>query len=129
MDSCSGGSLDIEGGLTLSTEKKVAKIAVLGEKKKVKKLCKLALAKEPEVRAAVATALGPIKQDEAFNTLVDLVRNGDINVRKAAVMALGVNGRKAGAEHIRNIMTQEANASIVPVCQEAIAQIIASDER
>ena len=113
----------------MSTEKKVAKIAVLGEKKKVKKLCKLALDKEPEVRAAVAAALGPIKQDEAFNTLVDLVRNGDINVRKAAVMALGVNGRKAGAEQIRNIMTQEANASIVPLCQEAIAKIIASDER
>ena len=113
----------------MSTEKKIAKIAVLGEKKKTKERCKLALDKDADVRAAVATALGPIKQDEAFNTLVDLVRNGDINVRKAAVAALGVNGRKAGAEHIRNIMTQDANASIVPLCQEAIAKIIASDER
>ncbi len=113
----------------MGNEKKIAKIAVFGEKKKVKKLAKLALHKDPEIRAAVATALGPVRQDEAYNTLVDLVRNGDINVRKAAVIALGVNGRKAGAEHIRNIMTQEANASIVPICQEAIAKIIASDER
>ena len=113
----------------MGNEKKLAKIAVFGEKKKWKKLQKLALHKDPEIRAAVATALGPIRVDEAYNTLVDLVRNGDINVRKAAVMALGVNGRKAGAEHIRNIMTQDANASIVPICQEAIAQIIASDER
>jgi len=113
----------------MSIESKIAKIAVYGEKKKVKKLCKLALDKEPAVRAAVATALGPIHQDEAFNTLVDLVRNGDLSVRKAAVIALGVNGRKAGGEHVRNIMTQEANASIVEECKEAIAKIIASDER
>lgn len=113
----------------MGIEKKVAKIAVWGEKKKWKKLVKLIPHKDPAIRAAVATALGPIKCDEAYNGIVDLIRNDDINVRKAAICALGVNGRKAGAEHIRNIMTLPINESLIPLCQENIAKIIASDER
>ena len=113
----------------MGNERKIAKIAAWGEKKKWKKLVKFVPHKDPEIRAAVATALGPIKTDEAYNAIVDLIRNDDINVRKAAICALGVNGRKAGAEHIKNIMTLTINESLIPLCQENIAKIIASDER
>jgi HEAT repeat protein len=113
----------------MGNEKKLAKITAWGEKQKFAKLVKLATDKDPEIRAAVATALAPIKQDEAFNAIVDLVRNDDIKVREAAIKALAINGRKAGGEHIRNIMTQERNASLIPLCQEAIAAIVAGDGR
>ncbi len=113
----------------MGNEKKIAKIQTLGEKGKVKKLVRLSTSKDPEIRAAAACALGPIHEDEAFNAIVDLVRDPELSVRRAAVIALGENGRKAGGEHVRNIMPLPGNASIEAECREAIAKIIASPER
>ena len=110
------------------SEKTLAKIQTLGDKGKYKKLCKLATKKKAEIRAAAAAALGTQREDEAFNALVDLVRDPVLEVRKAAVIALGNFGRKAGGEHIRNIMPLPANQAIEAECREAISKIIASPE-
>ena len=112
----------------MANERLAAKIQTLGEKGKYKKLCKLATRKNPEIRALAAAALGAQKEDEAFNSLVDLVRAPEIEVRKAAVIALGEFGRKAGGEHIRNIMTLPMNEPILKECNEALAKVIASKE-
>ncbi len=113
----------------MSTESKIAKIAVWGEKKKMNKIIKQTLSKEPAIRAAAATALGPIREDESFNALVDLIRDPSVEVRKAVIMALGVNGRKAGGEHIRSIMARPGNEELLDICRTSITQIINSDER
>ena len=110
------------------SEKLLAKIQTLGDKGKYKKLCKLSTRKNPDIRAAATAALGTQREDEAFNALVDLVRDPVLEVRKAAVIALGEFGRKAGGEHIRNIMPLPANQSIEKECREAISKIIASPE-
>ena len=113
----------------MSIEKKVSKILALGEKGKWKKLTKMSKSKLPEIRSACAEALGNIRCDESFNAVVDLVRDPDVSVRRAAVIALGNIGRKAGGEHVRNIMPLPGNESIEAECREAIAKIIASPER
>lgn len=113
----------------MAIDKKLEKIQVLGEKGKFKKLVKWSTNKAPEVRAACAMALGNIKEDEAFNGIVDLIRDPELSVRRAAVIALGNLGRKAGGEHVRSIMPLPGNEPIEAECREAIAKIIASPER
>jgi len=113
----------------MSLEKKAEKIIAKGAKGKGRAILKFAQSHETELRIAAATGLAENRFDESYNALVDLVRDPELSVRRAAVIALGINGRKAGAEHVRNIMAQPENASIVEECKEAIAKILASSER
>jgi len=113
----------------MSVEKKIEKIAVFGEKKKLNKILKYVEAKEPELRAAAAKALANIKVDESYNALTDLIRDQDVAVRRQAVISLGIFGRKAGAEHVRGVMSRPENAEFIADCQSAITAILNSNER
>ena len=110
-----------------SIEKKMEKIKALGTKGNWQKLVKIAGNKDASLRAAAASALANIKVDEAYNTLVNLTRDGDKSVRKAAVVALGIMGRKSGQDHVRHAMEGETDPDFIQACQTAISQIINSD--
>lgn len=113
----------------MSVEKKAEKIIELGAKKKTAKVLKFVTAKEPELRAAAAKALADIRVDESYNALTDLIRDPELAVRREAVIALGIFGRKAGAEHVRSVMSRPENADLIAACQTAITQILNSSER
>ncbi len=113
----------------MSVDKKVEKILDLGAKKKTAKILKYVEAKEPELRAAAAKALADIRVDESYNALTDLIRDPELSVRREAVIALGIFGRKAGAEHVRSVMARPENAEFIAECQTAISQIVNSNER
>jgi len=110
-----------------TVEKHIAKIEALGAKKKVAALAKYCKHDDAQLRAAAATALGGIYQDESYNELVLLIRDPELSVRKAAVVALGVMGRKSGADHVRHVMSHETDAEIIKACQVSISQISNSD--
>ena len=110
-----------------SIEKKMQKIAALGDKKNWQKLVKIADDKDPSLRAAAAKALAGITTDESYNKLVLLTRDSDLSVRKAAVTALGLMGRKSAQDHVRHVMNSESDPDIIKACQTAISQIINSD--
>jgi len=113
----------------MGNEKKILKINQLAEKKKTDKVLAFARAKDPELRAAAAKALSGISVDESYNELVLLIRDTELTVRKAAVVALGAMGRKSGADHVRHVMNHETDAEIIKLCQTAIAKIVNSDIR
>ncbi|MGI6336049.1 MAG: HEAT repeat domain-containing protein [Clostridiales bacterium] len=113
----------------MGNERKIEKINRLAEKKKTDKVIKYASSKDPELRAAAASALSGICVDESYNELVLLIRDPELSVRKAAVVALGDMGRKAGADHVRHVMTHETDPEIIKLCQTAITKIINSDVR
>ena len=114
----------------MGVERKLAKIQALGEKKNWEKIVKkFADAKNPDLRVAAAKALSGIQVDEAYNKLVLLIRDSDINVKKAAITALGDMGRKAGADHCRHVMNHTDDADLISICQTAIAKIVNSDNR
>ena len=110
-----------------TNERHIAKIKALGEKKKVAALAKYCKNDDAELRAAAAIALGDIYQDESYNELILLIRDPELSVRKAAVVALGVMGRKSGADHVRHVMNHETDADIIKACQTSITQIVNSD--
>ena len=110
-----------------SIEKKMEKIKALGAKGNWQKLVKIAGNKDASLRSAAATALANIKVDEAYNTLVNLTRDPDLSVQKAAVVALGIMGRKSGQDHVRHVMNSATDADLIKACQTSISQIINSD--
>ena len=112
-----------------SVEKKIEKINALAEKKKVDPILKFATGKDAVLRAAAAKALGTISVDESYNQLVIMTRDPEVSVRKAAVLALGEIGRKAGADHVRHVMANETDAELIKICQTAISKIVNSDVR
>lgn len=104
-------------------EKNLEKIAQLGEKGKVKKLLPYAASKDADERAAAAVALGKNNVDEAFNTLVTLLRDNDPSVQTAAVHALGELGRPMGKEYIRYIMSNTENEQLKEAGVQAMATL------
>jgi len=113
----------------MGIERHIEKIKVLGEKQKLDKLIKYATHKEPELRAAAANALSTIQMDESYNQLVLMTRDPELSVRKAAVVALGIMGRKAGADHVRHVMTLDTDPELIKLCQTAVSQIVNSSNR
>lgn len=119
-----------------NNEKVIAKIKSLGEKKfsgpfakffgkkNIAALAKYCQSNDPELRAAAAMALSGISQDEAYNELVLLIRDPELSVRKAAVTALGVMGRKSGADHVRHVMRNETDPDAIKACQDALAKLL-----
>ena len=110
-----------------SIEKKMEKIKALGTKGNWQKLVRIADDKDPGLRAAAASALAGITTDESYNKLVLLTRDSDLSVQKAAVVALGIMGRKSGQDHVRHVMNSATDADLIKACQTSISQIINSD--
>ena len=113
----------------MGNERHIAKIQALSEKKKTANIIKYAVHKDPELRCAAAAALGTIAQDESYNQLVLMTRDPELSVRKAAVAALGVMGRKAGADHVRHVMTHDTDPELIKICETAVSQIVNSTSR
>ena len=113
----------------MGNERHIEKIKALAEKKKIDKVLKYATHKDAELRVAAANALGTLPADESYNQLVLMTRDEELSVRKAAVVALGVMGRKAGADHVRHVMTHDTDAELIELCKTAVAQIVNSTSR
>ena len=119
-----------------SNEKTVAKIKAMGEKqfsgvfakfftkKNIAALAKYCQSNDADLRAAAAMELSGIREDEAYNELVLLIRDPELSVRKAAVTALGVMGRKSAADHVRHVMKSETDADTIKACQDALAKLL-----
>lgn len=105
------------------SDAKIEKITKLGEKGKASKLIGFAGSKDPQERAAAATALGRCDNDDAFNTLISMLRDPDDNVCIAAINGLKAMGRKNAAEFIRHTYTNRNNAAIVKAGTEALAAL------
>lgn len=80
---------------------------------------------DKETLIQIAEQCGTVTADEAYNILVNMLENSDVEVRTAAVRALGKMGKETAATHIRRIMMHEENASgeIVEVIHTALSEI------
>lgn len=105
------------------SEKRMEKIQKLGEKKKAGKLAGYATSKDVDERRAAATALGNINEDDAYNTLVGMLRDPDTCVQGAAMTALATMGRPSAAEHIRHTMAGKNDAELSKVGTAALAKL------
>lgn len=105
------------------SDAKLEKIAKLGEKGKASKLISYAGSKDAQERAAAATALGQCDSDEAYNTLITMLRDPDDTVCISAIKGLKTMGRKTAAEHIRHVYQTRNNPEIVKAGTEALGTL------
>ena len=101
------------------------KILMLGDKKKTDKLIKMAGNKKPEIRAAVAEALGRTGAEKGIFKLQEMIRDPEISVQIGAAKGLGIMGNKLGVEYLRKAMADSNNDEMKEACRVAIAQIAA----
>ncbi|MDD2955239.1 MAG: HEAT repeat domain-containing protein [Oscillospiraceae bacterium] len=99
---------------------KLEKIQKYGEKKEIKKLLEHCDDKDPEIRAAVAKALGEIHSDDSCNELITMLRDHDLAVQKEAVRAVGKVDMKAATEHVHHIMDHAADPELIQLCHETL---------
>lgn len=102
------------------SDAKLEKIAKLGEKGKANKLISYAGSRDAQERAAAATALGHCNTDEAYNTLITMLRDPDDTVCVSAINGLKAMGRKTAAEHVRHVYQSRSNPEIVKAGTEAL---------
>lgn len=102
-----------------------AKIESYAEHHNLKKLLPLVSDKDAAVRAQAAAALGKFQEDDAYNQLIGLLRDPDVQVQIAAVKALEKQCYPQAADHIGHLMNTTGNEELKKICANAHAAIIA----
>lgn len=104
-------------------DSKTDKIMQLGQKGKVKKLLSYASSKDATERKAAAVALGSSDTDDAYNSLIFLLRDPDTSVRIGALEGLKIMGRKSAEEHVRHVLTSSTDAALSKAASETLAVV------
>lgn len=99
------------------------KMMALAQKGKAEKVASFAKNKSPEVRADCATALGICQNDVAYNQLVLLLMDSDLQVKTAAAKALGEMGLGKAREQLRHAAGAESDEKFQEIVKEAIAKL------
>jgi len=102
-------------------EKKVAKLNKWLAKGKFDKIAKIAKSDDPEARVAVAQLYGTSNEDAAYNGLIGLLHDRDLNVRMATVAALVAQKRGAAVEQLRHAYGSTSEPEFVAACKEALS--------
>lgn len=100
---------------------KIEKIQKLAGKGKGEKILKFVGDKDKEVRlAAIAGVAGMIEDEDVRNTVVRLTEDGDPDIRKAAITALG-SGRGSYVEtRLRYCLTHEKDEKVLQAVRDAL---------
>lgn len=104
-------------------KEKIAKWAAQG--KQTEQLCEFCFDLDPEIRALAATAVGNTKGDRGYNCLINLLRDDDPDVQKAAAKALDMMGSKNAIEHLRYAANHTEDAEFKSLCLNAVANLVA----
>lgn len=100
-------------------------INTLVEKGKWPKVEKAVRSSDAATRAEAAKALSASKADEAYNLLIDLLKDSDSNVQLEAIRALGAVGSTRAADQLQWVLdrTAETDTARIAEIQKAITQV------
>lgn len=101
---------------------KIEKIEKLAGKGKSGKVLKFVSDKDKEVRlAAIAGVAGMIEDEDVRNTIVGLTEDGDPDIRKAAITALGAGSGSYVETRLRYCLTHEKDEKVLQAVRDALA--------
>ena len=99
---------------------KVGKIEGLANKGKASKLVKYAFSKDVSERIAAVTGMGKCTiTEDAYNALLDALRDTDIDVRIGAVKSLQAQNQRNAVEHIRHAYNDQSDPRLIAACKDA----------
>lgn len=93
------------------------------EKKDVRELLDHAVSLDKEVRLKAVEGLGEVGGESAFNLLVPMLRNTDVDCRSAAAKALGKVGDMRALAFIYDRLGREENDSVKQILLDSMAQL------
>ncbi len=102
---------------------KIAAIAKAAEKKDTRTLLDYAVSKDKSIRLKAVEALGGIGGESAFNLLVPMLRNNDVECRTAAAEALGRAGDTRALAFIYDRLEREKVDSVREVLLDSMAKL------
>lgn len=102
---------------------KIRNIEKAIEKKDVHELLDFAVSKDKSIRLKAVDGLGKIGGEGAFNLLVPMLRNNDVECRTAAAKALGNLGDARALAFIYDRLEREENDSVRTVLLDSMAQL------
>lgn len=102
---------------------KIRSIEKAIEKKDVRELLDFAVSKDKSIRLKAVDGLGKIGGEGAFNLLVPMLRNNDVDCRTAAAKALGNLGDARALAFIYDRLGREENDSVRTVLLDSMAQL------
>lgn len=100
-------------------------IKTLVEKGKWPKVEKSVRSNDSAARAEAAKALSASKADEAYNLLIDLLKDSDPNVQMEAIKSLGVVGSTRAADQLQWVLdrTPETDTARIAELRNSITQV------
>ena len=102
---------------------KIANVAKAAEKKDVRTLLDYAVSKDKSIRLKAVEALGGVGGEGAFNLLVPMLRNTDVECRTAAAESLGRLGDARALAFIYDRLEREEVDSVREVLLDSMAKL------
>ncbi len=101
-------------------EQKIEKMVV---KKNAAGLIKLVNDKDHMIALKAVEALGQVKGDDSYNTLITLLRSPAADVRAAAATALGTLGDQKARAHIDHMIKEEKDVVVQEAMKKALGKL------
>ena len=107
-----------------SKEQKLEKMVA---KKNAAGIIKLVCDKDPAISLKAVECLGKVPGDDAYNTLITLIRAPKAETRAAAVSALAEMGSPKAKAHIDHMLASEKEAKVIDAIQKAQTKLHSKD--
>lgn len=103
---------------------KLEKIQKYVKKGNADKLAVLASGKEKEIRMAAIEGLGEvISNEKALNTLVGMLEDGDADIRRAVVAAMGKSEGSYVETQLRYCLSHEKDEKVLETARESLTKV------
>lgn len=106
---------------------KIDKIEKYVKSGKVKKVITLALNDDKEVRLAAIAGLGKlVESEDAMNALINMMDDIDVDIREAAVTALGESRDSYVETQLSYCISHDKEAKVIDAAKKSLEKIRAS---
>ncbi len=102
---------------------KEEKIEKLAAKNNAGALIKMINEKDMALSVKAITALGTCKGDDAYNTLIALLRSPSAEIRAATATALGTLGDPKAHAHLDHLMASEKDSKVAAAMKAALSKL------
>lgn len=107
-----------------SKEQKLEKMIA---KNNVSGIISLITSKDPALSLKAVEALGRVTGDDAYNTLITLLRSPRADVRAAAATSLANMGDAKAQAHISHMLPGEKDAVVIEAMKNALSKLHTKD--
>ena len=116
-------NLDVLGYIDPDISVNIIRDGKLVEKKNAAGLIRFINDKDSVIALKAVEALGQVKGDDSYNTLISLLRSPRADMRAAAATALGALGDQKARAHIDHLSKTEQDSVVLEAMKQALSKL------